>query len=134
MTVIIGMNGFPGVVLAADSEETISGYSKRKVDKVAQWQNDCIRFAIGGAGAGYYADMLADKIAEELTPFNDPEPSAKAVGAIIEKVVIEFHQAHIWPRASSQSADDASGTTNYRSAAIGRRVCGEWIHLRMADV
>ena len=108
MTVIIGMNGFPGVVLAADSEETISGYSKRQVDKVAQWKNDCIRFAIGGAGAGHYADMLADKIAAALMPFNHPEPNAETIEGILERVLVEFHQTHIWPRASSQSAEDAA--------------------------
>lgn len=108
MTVIIGMNGFPGVILAADSEETVSGYSKRQVDKVAQWKNDYIRFAIGGAGAGHYADMLADKIASDLMLFEHPEPDAETIQKILERVVLEFHQTRIWSRASSQSAEDSA--------------------------
>lgn len=106
MTVIIGMQGYPGVVLAADSEETVSGYSKREVEKVGQWTNDCLRFAIGGAGAGHYADMLADKIAAELMPLQVFDPDA--ISQTIEKTVVQFHQTHLWSRASSQSIEDAA--------------------------
>jgi len=108
VTVIIGMHGYPGVVLGADTEETISGYSKRTVDKVGQWKNECLCFGIGGAGAGHYADALADKIAIKLLQIKVPEPNADMLTAVIEQLVLEFHQDHIFPRASASSATDSA--------------------------
>lgn len=108
MTVIIGMRGYPGVVLGADTEETISGYSKRTVDKVGEWKSECLCFAIGGAGAGHHADALADKIAAELLQVRAAEPSAEMLTPIIERLILEFHQAHIFPRASVSSTEDAA--------------------------
>jgi hypothetical protein len=106
VTAILGMQGYPGILLAADSEETVSGYSKRYVEKIGHWDNPHFRFAIGATGPGHYADLLAGKLGTrlmELKSFSLP-----IIGKTIENVLVEFHERHVWPRANAQSAEDAS--------------------------
>jgi hypothetical protein len=106
VTAIIGLRGFPGVVLCADSEETISGYSKKQVDKIEQWVHEPFRFSIGAAGCGHYADMLAASIAEELLKV-DTFDLARIHGAI-QSELLAFHETHIWPRVNQESAVESS--------------------------
>lgn len=105
VTAIFGLHGYPGVVLAADSEETISGYSTRSVGKVSQWENTAFRFAIGAAGAGHYADMVAGELLDRL--YKHTSFSLDLIGNDIRDVLLDFHNTHIWPRACPDSIADA---------------------------
>lgn len=106
MTAIIGIHGYPGVVLCADSEETISGYAKRQVDKIEQWNHKPFRFSIGAAGCGHYADMLASSISTAL--FKIDTFDLLEIRAAIESELLIFHEKHIWPRVNQESATGAS--------------------------
>jgi hypothetical protein len=106
VTAIFGLKGHPGILLAADSEETVSGYSKRYAEKIGHWQNKHFRFAIGAAGASHYADLLAGKVSvrlNELKSFSLP-----TIAKTLENTLVEFHQRHIWSRPTTESIEEAA--------------------------
>ena len=106
VTAIIGLHGRPGVLLCADSEETVSGYSKKMVDKIEQWDHEPFRFSIGGAGASHYADMVAGEITKAL--FRVQTFSLPEIQEAIAKPLLEFYATHVWPRVSNDSAVEAN--------------------------
>ncbi|MGB9072231.1 MAG: hypothetical protein WCC22_06135 [Terriglobales bacterium] len=106
MTAILGIHGFPGVLLCSDSEETIGGYSKRSVGKIVDFRNDAFHFAIGAAGAGHYADMLTEEMLRKL--YQLPLFSSHAISSVLSQILLDFHQKHVWPRCNADSMANAA--------------------------
>jgi hypothetical protein len=69
MTLVSALSGHEGVVFFADTNETISDYSKKTIDKVDvfDFPNHPFRFAIAGAADdSTYADMLQHELSATL--------------------------------------------------------------------
>lgn len=103
MTVIIGLRGFPGGILCADSQETVDRYTKKSVYKFERWDHEPFRFSIGAAGAGHYCDLLIAELSKALTRIDvfDEEYISEAMG----EVLLGFYQRHIWARPLNDGAD-----------------------------
>lgn len=94
MTVLALFSGQAGTVLCADSQETAGGYAKRRVEKIAIGETDGFRVAIGAAGAGHYADMLAFELRHSLPQECDTDSDPEKIIQFIQKKLLTFHEAH----------------------------------------
>lgn len=97
MTLVAALSGCDGTILFADTEEVVSEYSTRTVDKLAVW--DCSGFRLGIAGAttdGTYADMLQSEILGSLSRIGDFD--MQSVKSVLSGTLTEFYSKHIWPR------------------------------------
>ncbi|MGD0546201.1 MAG: hypothetical protein ABR991_00040 [Terracidiphilus sp.] len=103
MTVIVGLNGYPGLILCADSQETVQGYSKKSVYKLEEWDHKPFRFSIGAAGVGHYCDMLSTQISNTL--LNIPTFDLQLIGTAIQETLLDFYPKHIWSRPQGDRAD-----------------------------
>src|SRR6267142_4537211 len=100
MTLVAGLIGAGCGVMFADSQETISGYAKKSVDKLSYWDTSPdrdFRFAIGGAGdSGPYIDKFNFDLVGALLGLQ-----AGDIGDVcteLERVTLDFHKTHIWPQ------------------------------------
>ena len=66
MTIAIGLLGNHGVVLAADTQETITGYTKENVGKVPISIFDNLTAVFAGAGDSDYIESAMEKAREKL--------------------------------------------------------------------
>jgi 20S proteasome alpha/beta subunit len=100
MTIVAGFRCCDGAILCADTQETISGYAKREVDKITNWSvaQYGYTFAIGTAGSGNYADMLKEHLAGALRQFTSFDE--QGMKAAITDSLVNFFSTHIWPRNS----------------------------------
>lgn len=100
MTLVAALAGAQCGVMLADSQETISGYAKKSVDKLTYWgsgEKREFRFALGGASnSGPYIDMLNFELSGTLLAMESSWIGDICKG--LEKVVLEFHEKHIWPQ------------------------------------
>jgi hypothetical protein len=97
MTIAFGFRSRDGWILAADSQETVSDYSKTATRKIRLIEvNTEWRIAYVGAGHGSYIDMLQwqiEKSCQSATDFN-----FDVAERIINAEVLSLHKKHIWPR------------------------------------
>lgn len=104
MTLIGALTGDHCGVLFADSQETIQGYSKKDVGKIAVWGHGNFNFAIGGASdSGPYLDMFNREIENALDiDFIETNATAILIDEVIRKRIEDvshaFHQRHVWPQ------------------------------------
>ena len=102
LTIIAGFSGYGGQVLCSDSQETVDSYAKKSVNKIILVQCPNWRFAISGAGAGPYLDMVIQSLDWTFTKGFEDSPSA--VQKIIESQIAEHYKMHVWPRAASKDS------------------------------
>lgn len=100
MTLVAALAGARCGVMFADSQETISGYAKKSVDKLAYWgeeEHRKFRFALGGASDnGPYSDMFNSELQGALLTGN-PSHIGEAC-ELLEAKALAFHEKHIWPQ------------------------------------
>lgn len=108
MTIVAGFSGAGGAILCADTQETVSGYAKREVEKIHVWKasNDAgLGYNYGvavAADSGPYADSLTQELRLAIREVRDYDLSA--IDKAIEQCLTKFHSTHIWPRASQDRA------------------------------
>lgn len=101
MSIVAAFSTGEGMILCADSEETVADYAKRRVEKITLWGRKSaeFHFAIAGAGAGHYADMLIfdlrNSIFESFAKY-DPEKIIQ----FIQQKVADFYAMHSLPRGN----------------------------------
>ncbi len=101
MTLVAALSGCDGTILLADTEEVVSSYSTRTVDKLAVW--DCQAFRLGIAGAstdGTYADMLQSEILGALSRL--PAFDMGSIKTTLSDTLTSFYAKHIWPRTGDR--------------------------------
>ncbi|MCU1285018.1 MAG: hypothetical protein JWO13_1368 [Acidobacteriales bacterium] len=102
MTIIAGFSGWGGVVLCADTQETVSGYGKREVEKISvggQMADMDFNVAVAAAtDSGPHADSLTGELIYAVSQVK--VYSLSRIKEEIEKKLAEYHAKHIWPRAS----------------------------------
>src|SRR5438270_13809569 len=99
MSLISVLSGRSGLVLCSDSQETVSNYQKKSLDKITVWNFSNRPFRIALASAcddGDYADMLASELASCLFELREFHPHV--VTNTLEKALLEFYPKHIWPQ------------------------------------
>ena len=99
MTIAIGVVASDGVVLAADSEETIPGYLKRDETKILVGMGrEKIMVAASGAGHAHYLDKVNSAITDIVMKGNKAELDEVERG--IQEYLKQFYREHILPFAS----------------------------------
>ncbi len=103
MTLVAALSDFQGALLFADTQEIVSGISKKSVRKLRTYDlpNRPFRFAIAGAtNDASYVDMLQEEIATTLL-------SLDACDLLILKerlteTLTDFYSKHVWQRTSDK--------------------------------
>lgn len=101
MTLVAAVSGHEGIVLFADTDEIVHGYSKRMIDKLAVWDaaDRPFRFAIAGACTdGTYADALQTELEGALFSVGIFDP--KKITSALSDSLASFYGKHVWPRVS----------------------------------
>lgn len=106
MTIAIGVLARTGVVIAADSQETVQGYWKSNQGKI-WWSGHYSRAssgccAVAAAGRAGYCDSLISQILQSFNS-NVNAASNEAVRGLIKAEATNFHKEHVAPY------QDASG-------------------------
>jgi hypothetical protein len=100
VSILLGANC--GVMLA-DSQETISGYAKKSVNKLSSKGIPApaqVQYAIGGAAdSGPYLDSF--NWALEVALHKLGSPNIYEAQELIEKAALTFHKRHIWPQGNN---------------------------------
>jgi hypothetical protein len=98
MTLVAALSGRDGTILFADTEETVAGYAKRTIDKLAVFEGEEFRFGIAGACSdGNYADMLQAELSDALCEIREFDLGKIKLG--ITEVLTNFYTKHVCPRA-----------------------------------
>jgi hypothetical protein len=100
MTLVAALSGREGLVMFADTQETVSGYSKKTIDKMEVWdfQSRPFRFAIAGACTdATYVDALLYELSNTLMCLDICDLRGDIVPALA-KTLTNFYSQHIWPR------------------------------------
>jgi 20S proteasome alpha/beta subunit len=102
VTIAAGFVCFDGIVMCADTQETISGYTKRSATKIRLQKENGYALLITGAGDSHLIDIAAQSIEKafelEFSPkLAYPPERAKS---IIDRKFREFYDNHIAPHAS----------------------------------
>lgn len=108
MTIAIGVVARTGVVIAADSQETVQGYWKSNQGKI-WWSghysldsSGCC--AVAAAGRSGYCDALTAKILQSFNS-NVNASSHSAVQHLIATEATEFHRDHVAPYQDASSLE-----------------------------
>ncbi|HXD73395.1 MAG TPA: hypothetical protein VN628_06655, partial [Vicinamibacterales bacterium] len=97
MTIALGILCRDGAVLAADSQETLQGYWKRRQTKVASitvGPKQDLSIALAGAGRAGYVDALVDELVEAAS---SAEGHWENTLAVVRDTLIRFHKTHVIP-------------------------------------
>lgn len=97
MTIALGILASDGVVVAADSQETVQGYWKRREGKIAAISTREGSVLVSGAGRAGYADSLGQAILELF--LDAPDWSDGKLEQSIARLLLDFHQRHVAPYA-----------------------------------
>ena len=102
MTIAAGFVCLDGIVLCADTQETIPGYTKNSRNKIRVWKDQGLGIAIVGSGDAESIETLGQLIEKDLTGDYSPKEMRFPcdLRQIIEKTVLEFFQKSIVPYAS----------------------------------
>jgi 20S proteasome alpha/beta subunit len=91
MTIAIGLLGNHGVVLAADTQETITGYTKENVGKVPISIFDNLTAVFAGAGDSDYIESAMEKAREKLGDCKD----LKEVKEYLEERLVGYFDGYL---------------------------------------
>jgi len=101
MTLVAAFASSGGTLLFADTQETVTGYSKRKVDKLTVYDWEPFRFGIAGAADdARYLDVLQAELANSL--FKVQAFDLKTITVSLTDTLTTFYGKHIWPQAASK--------------------------------
>lgn len=100
MTLIAGLTGFGGVILCADSQETVGNYHKKSVSKIQHAGGKEFSFACAGAGHGPYIDMVTQELTWEVEKLRDSDLGPSETQTLIQRIIVDYYQQHVWPRKS----------------------------------
>lgn len=107
MTIVAGFSGAGGVILCADTQETVQGYAKREVEKIKTYRGRKdyeYNLAIGGAGeSGPYIDALITELVTAINKIH--EYDLAAIDGAMKDCLPEFYAKHIWPRTNPPSLE-----------------------------
>src|SRR5258708_328742 len=97
MTIVLGLRcPANGIVLCADSQESVKEYYKESTRKL---QFDSIgggwAFGYGAAGDGHYCDFVEQQICESLKKLNSF--GRDEVKSCIKEKLHLLHERHMWP-------------------------------------
>src|SRR5437660_5043389 len=53
-----------GMILCADTQETITGYTKNSTEKIAKWEDDNFTLAVAGSGDSEIVQAVSQKLIE----------------------------------------------------------------------
>jgi hypothetical protein len=102
MTIAAGFVCLDGIVLCADTQEVISGYTKNNTDKIKLWKDSGFGIGISGAGETELIEALSDQIRDSLIAdytralVRFPDECLK----IIQEVLLKFFNTSISPWVS----------------------------------
>jgi 20S proteasome alpha/beta subunit len=99
MTIAAGFVCSDGIVLCADTQETIVGYTKNSTEKIRLWQDGGLNIAITGAGDTELIETISERIEHALYsvyPSTGFWPSNR-VRDIIQDEMSESFQKYILP-------------------------------------
>jgi hypothetical protein len=103
MTLVSALSGYEGVAFFADTQETVSGYSKKTIDKVEVWDfpNHPFRFvSAGSSDDGDYSDMLQNELASTLLALDVFDLGA--IKLALTDTLTEFYGKHFGSRPASE--------------------------------
>ena len=91
MTIAVGMLCTDGILLCADTEQTLvdSKFQRPKVLRFSDW------LLVTGAGSSDYIRMAFDKLCERFG--DEPPASPTDARQTVEKLMLEIHKYHIHP-------------------------------------
>ena len=92
VTIVMGFKAQAGIVLGADSQETISDISKTNCCKTL---NVADRMVLTGSGDSDYLDAVFYEIATDFTINNRATP--EEVQTDIQQILIKFYKLHVLP-------------------------------------
>lgn len=99
MTIAAGFVCMDGIVLCADTQESIPGYTKHSTDKIDRWEDENLTFAITGSGDSEIIQTVAQHIIEagrrEYTPNN--YLYGDRAKTLIEEAFLKFFKKHLLP-------------------------------------
>jgi len=110
VTIAAGFSVFDGIVLCADTQETIPGYVKSNKGKIRVWQDEGLNIAIVGSGDSESIETLSQLVEGDLvgdyspTEIRFPDDYRQKV----EKVLLEFFERSIVPYAAFPKEDRPS--------------------------
>src|SRR5277367_974521 len=67
VTIAAGFSCFDGIILCADTQEVIPGYTKNETDKIRQWKDNGLCIATAGSGDSELIEALSQRIEDALT-------------------------------------------------------------------
>lgn len=103
MTLISALSGYEGVLLFADTQETVADYSKKAIEKTEIWDipGHPFRFAIAGAtDSGTYADLLQNEIVSALGSLKTFDTGI--ITEALTATLTNFYSTHVWPRPAGE--------------------------------
>ena len=101
MTLVAVLDGRDATLLFADTEETISGYAKREINKLTVQECEVFRFGIAGACSdGTYADMLQSEICSSLSAIRRFDLTE--IKEALAVTLTNFYTKHVWPRTGEK--------------------------------
>lgn len=103
MTLVTTLMGREGVVMFADTQETVGGYAKKPVDKLTLWNEHPdrpFRFAIAAATDDTtYLEMLEREISGTLLKLNGNW--LRSIEKDLADTLTTFYAKHIWPQSKN---------------------------------
>jgi 20S proteasome alpha/beta subunit len=102
VTIAAGFVCYDGMILCADTQEVIPGYTKNETEKIREWKDRGLCIAIAGAGDTELIEALSQRIESKLTGGYSPR-EVRFTGEcreIIEKTLIEFFNTAVRPWAT----------------------------------
>ncbi|MBV9764566.1 MAG: hypothetical protein JOZ48_06950 [Acidobacteriaceae bacterium] len=98
MTIAVGLLATDGIVLAADAQECIPGYAKRKQHKIMPGSTSGACIAVTGAGNSTYIDHATSEIIRE--GLNLAPVTASEYQANLQATLRDIYEKHVIPFAS----------------------------------
>lgn len=100
MTLVAGLTGVHCGVMLADSQETVSGFAKKSVDKLEFFGAEApgrYEFVLGGAGdSGPYIDRFNQELSHTL--LETEADNYATLQRELDETTRVFHEKHIWPQ------------------------------------
>jgi 20S proteasome alpha/beta subunit len=131
VTIVAGFTSNSGVVLAADSQEVISEYTKASTQKILVFYHAyewCISIA-GAAEDSAYLELFQNELSSKLFADVDQYDYDKIL-AITKAVLHRFHKQHIWPQRDKKSPFQALIVTQ----CVAEPTCPEALQPRLLEI
>ena len=107
MTLVAGLSGHGGLVVFADSQETVQGYTKKSVEKIDFWTGgkDKLAFVDAGAGSAIHIDKLTQMLGATVSRSTRANEDMNSIFEAMESIVSLYFKEHIFGRALSDKPD-----------------------------